>query len=172
MFGEKEAKPWQPRTSYVRGDRFIWKDITYFVTEAFITGQFFDTNDSRYQAIKTVSGDTRGISSIAINEDNDLIITYSDGTMQNAGRLPAANADLSVVERLVVNGPNSLSTPNNSIDTSRPAILTINHVSYFSVEVPTLFTLTLNSVVWDAVQAGFDLTDSDSVVLQYTRVAP
>ena len=167
-----EPKPWRPRTSYVRDDLFIWKGITYRVLEAFITGLFFDENDSRYVSV-TDATTGRGIANIVVNEDGDLIITYTDGSMTNAGRVNDPTVvNHTIVERLVVSTTNVLSQPNNQIDTSKPAVLFINHLAYHSVEVPPPFTMTADTITWDENQGGFDLTVSDTVVFQYTRVAP
>lgn len=165
-----DVKRWEPRTSYVKEDKFKFKNVIYRVLESFISGPAFDDNDDRY-----VAEGAPHITNIEITEDTkELVVTYEDGSNIRVGVVGGGGDSgpsyYGVIERLVATGSNTLSEPNSEIDTTQPVKLTINHTTYFSVEIPPPFTVTANAIAWNTSNAGFSLDDSDSIVVEYTKV--
>lgn len=164
------VKPWTPRTVFYTNERFQFKEVIYKVTETLVTGRTFDYDDGRY-TIDLPSG--RSIESMRINEDGDLIITYVDGTMQNAGATGGGSqpAESTLVsERLIVTATNVLSQLNNTVDTSKPIKLLVNHLYYSSIEIPSAVSGSGTTLTWNAANAGFDLNIDDSVVAEYSKI--
>lgn len=160
------VKRWEPRTSYVRGDQFKFRGTIYEVKEAFVSGIDFDYNDDRYEV--TAAPHITKLEVI----DGVLTAFFEDSSEEPIGRMEGGGGGPSyygVIERLVVTGANTLSTPNNEIDTTEPVKVTVNHTTYFSVEQPAPFTVATDAITWNETNAGFALDMSDSVVIEYTK---
>lgn len=163
-----DIKPWLPRTTYYKDESFIFKDVVYKVLQTFITGQLFDDNDSRYTVDTVQSGEQgRGISSVVI-ENGDLIITYSDGQVENVGSVGGGSSTTSIIESLAVTSTNTLAEMTYSIKENTKAKLFVNHLVYFNVG-SSYFTISDKTVTWNPSIAGFNLEPTDSVVIEYWK---
>ncbi|QXV74252.1 hypothetical protein [Rhizobium phage RHEph12] len=158
---------WRPNVFVKTGQTLQWRGIAYRVISDHRTPPLFNPWDSRLTIdINQSGGSGRGIESIVLNEDNDFIVTYTDGTMENVGHIDIPAAASAVVEALTVNsGTLQPSATSQAIGTG-PVILWVNGVAYFSVSSPAPFTHTGSQITWNEPD-GLALSASDVLVVQY-----
>lgn len=167
-----DFKAWRPKTAYYEHEFFQHLGKVYKVLEPFVSDDLFRERDSRY-TLSTIGqaseGDARGIADVDINNAGDLIITYTDGTTTNVGNVrPPAAEDRWTVDILTVNGSGIISNTSENIDTSMVSKLTVNNLTYYSVETPTRFTISGKTITW--VSSEFSLSAADKVVAEYYKV--
>lgn len=167
--------PWRANTWLYKGQRFQHVGKVYKVINDFKTGATFQIS-SNFTIDSGGSGgsgaDGRGITSAVVNEDGDLIITYTDATQANAGHVRGSNAsDNLTSEPLQVTATNVLTHTTSPIDTTKPVTLVVNHLSYSNVETQPAFTISGSTITWDADVEGLNLTTDDIVVVYYFKVS-
>lgn len=168
-----DFKPWRPREVLKKEEYFQHMGKVYRVLESFVAESVFNPNDSRFTLTTVGQGsadDARGIADMEVNADGDLIVTYTDGQTQNAGRVRAdQQEDRWTVEQLSVTSGGVISNTAEDIDNTMPTKLYVNGIVYFSVGSPTNFTISGKTITW--VSAEFSLSSTDRVVAEYYKVA-
>ncbi|QIG70378.1 hypothetical protein EVB87_278 [Rhizobium phage RHph_N28_1] len=166
-----DLSAWRPGIFVKAGEVLQWKSLAYKVLSDHRTPPLFNPWDSRLAIVIDgggSGGSGRGVDSVDINEDNDLIISYTDGTLHNAGHLDIPPAVvLPTMEALTVNsGTLQPSATSQAIGTG-PVVLYVNGVAYFSISSPAPFTVAGSQITWNE-PGGLELAASDTLVVQYT----
>lgn len=171
MTAVSDLPAWEANTYLSKGSEFQFFGKAYEVLISHVSPALFNPHDSRIALVFGNGGSGRGITNVEINDDGDLIITYTDGTSQNAGHVVGSSSEsLLQVESVSVSALNLLTDTDYPIDTSKAFKLSVNGVVYYSVQNPPVLSASGSTIGWDSVAAGFSIEVGNTVVVEYYRV--
>lgn len=167
---------WKGNMFVKRGQVIQWKGIPYRVLSDHKTPPIFNLNDSRLVVDLTSGGGGgtgpagRGVEDATVNEDGDLIITYTDDTLHNAGHVVGVDgSDKFILAEALTVATDQPSATAFPIDGTKPVVVYVNGLAYASVSTPAPFTVAASTITWDDANAGIALDSNDSVFVAYTR---